>query len=404
MNPKILDLLAAGSLKADQAAPYFASARASMPIVECRDIPVMAVDKHWRLYINPDTITKLSPDEIGFVLLHELAHLLRDHAGRADELGIGPDTHKMWNIAADCEINWHTWPGLKFLDSGVLPKQFGWEDNLLAEDYYGKIRQDGDKGKPQPQQQQPGQPGDKGKPQPGGGSGSDGVERDWEQAEGEGDEPGLTPLEQASKRMEAAENLREHIAQGRGTAPGGWARWAGNVVKPVVPWGKQFRHAMCSGLSKCGLGQQTYRRVRQRGEMCLPRHHKRDPIIAIVCDTSGSMGSGEGSPMHRAISELIGICKHVGAVNVIWTDSDCHLQQNVRRVADLQATGGGGTDMRVGIKYANSLQNGKRPDLVVTVTDGITPWDMPTPKLPHIACIVGNAPGPKFGQTIHINN
>ena len=435
MPTKAQDTLAAAAIIMDKALPYFASARSAMPIIWSKEVPTMGVDKDWRCYVNPDTVEKFAPKAIAFILQHELKHLLRKHAARAVDMGINQDSHKAWNICTDVEINGDIPHGMEFpkvngKPFGLQAKQFGWPEAKLAEDYYGMMQgeaqsQDGNQsqqgqgeGQEQPgngsPQDQPGQ--GKGKPSPGkgkgqdkgdaepafGGSCADGQERPWELDGDDADNPGLTDLEKTAKLIETAEAIRE-ACKSRGSVPGEWERWAGSIIAPVVPWGRQLRHAACSGLSKCGIGQQTYRRIKENEDgVALPRHQRKDPVIAIVCDTSGSMGSGAGSPMQRALSEAIGICKHVGAVSIIWTDSACHLQTNVRRLSDVKAKGGGGTDMRCGIKFANELTNGKRPDIVITLTDGETPWDMPTPRIPHIACIIGNASGPAFGKIVRV--
>jgi predicted metal-dependent peptidase len=60
----------------------------------------------------------------------------------------------------------------------------------------------------------------------------------------------------------------------------------------------------------------------------------------------------------------------------------------VRRVSDVRLVGGGGTGMRVGIAAAESAY--PRPDIVVVLTDGYTPWpDRPT-RARLVAVIIGD--------------
>lgn len=66
-----------------------------------------AVDKYWRLYIDPALLVgddAWSVLDASGVLLHELGHLLRVHADRATALP-QPFSHPLWNLAADAEIN-----------------------------------------------------------------------------------------------------------------------------------------------------------------------------------------------------------------------------------------------------------------------------------------------------------
>ena len=48
-----------------------------------------AVDKAWRLYLDPALLVgpgRWQPTTAGAVLQHEVGHLIRDHAGRAEAL------------------------------------------------------------------------------------------------------------------------------------------------------------------------------------------------------------------------------------------------------------------------------------------------------------------------------
>lgn len=407
---KHTDLLAAGAMLADKAAPYFATARAAMPIVWDERVPVVGVDKHWRCYVNPKTISQFAPAEIGFILLHELAHLLREHASRAADINA---EHQRWNKAADLEINGHNWPGLQFPSCGLRPAQFNLPANLLAEDYYGRLanasqspQDKSGRGGSQSKSSkgQLGQGGaDKSNQPVSGGSCADGQQRAWEQGE-DSDEPGLQPLEQVAKRMECAAKLQEHVSKTRGNAPGDWERWANSILKPSVRWGNQLRHAIASGLSRCGLGNQTYRRVKEReGGILLPRHHKREPVVLVLVDTSGSMGTAEGSPWHKAVSEVIGIAKQVGRVDCIWWDTTPHHQRGIRAIADVKARGGGGTDPEPAIQLANTLRNGSRPDMVVILSDGECSWPATGPKYPTVSVILGTGSSPTWGKTIRVN-
>ena len=55
---------------------------------------------------------------------------------------------------------------------------------------------------------------------------------------------------------------------------------------------------------------------------------------------------------------------------------------------DVRLAGGGGTDMRVGIRAAH--QQRPRPDVIVVFTDGHTPWpDAPPPGSAMIAALLG---------------
>lgn len=237
----------------------------------------------------------------------------------------------------------------------------------------------------------------------GAGSASDGVSRPWELAPDNPDAPGLKGAEEAAARMAVAAAIREYEAtQGRGSIGGDWGLWAENTLSPVIPWTSKLRAVASSGLSKIGLGSQSYSRVRERNGVCLPRHVRRVPVVAIVADTSGSMGSGRNTPWHRALSECIGIAKAIGTVTVVWCDAAASIQRNVRNLSDVKPVGTGGTDMGVGIAAADALRGADRPDVIITLTDGDTSWPATPPKARHLAVIVKRGyQGPAWGETVY---
>ena len=373
---------------ADIAAPYFACARSSMITVFTDKVPTMAVDKHWRCYVNPTWTESLAPKEAGYVILHELAHLLRDHCGRAKVMSADPEK---WNMAADMEVNCTQWEGLSDPPGGILAKDFGMPEHLMVEQYYNRL----------PDKPPQGKGKGKGKGGHEGGSCADGVTRDYELPANDKSAPAMTDIEKKIMELKVAQAIQDHeAAKGRGTVPGSWSVWSGTILKPQVDWRKQFRYAVSAGLARIGLGHQTYRRTRIRNGICLPRHDRMDPVVCIVCDTSGSMS---GTPLQRAVSECVALGRQMGGINVVWTDTECHLQRRVRAGMELRMNQNGGTDMRQGIAFAEQLRNEDRPDVIVTITDGDTPWPDKAPRTPHIAVIVGSmAEGPSFGKTINV--
>ena len=100
--------------------------------------------------------------------------------------------------------------------------------------------------------------------------------------------------------------------------------------------------------------------------------------VAVVVDTSGSMGQSE---LDAALAEVKGVITAAGIgtqrLMVLACDAAVGATSRVRRVEDVQLVGGGGTDMRVGIAAAEASR--PHPDVIVVFTDGYTPWpDRPT--------------------------
>ncbi|EUA09605.1 hypothetical protein I553_3689 [Mycobacterium xenopi 4042] len=122
-------------------------------------------------------------------------------------------------------------------------------------------------------------------------------------------------------------------------------------------------------------------------------------------DTSGSMS---GADLTAALSETSGVLRSAGVagerVQVLTCDAASGQAQKVRRVADVVLTGGGGTDMRVGIAAAEALR--PRPEIVVVFTDGDTPWPSVPGKSKLVCVIVGSpenaARTPRFAVTVTV--
>jgi predicted metal-dependent peptidase len=75
------------------------------------------------------------------------------------------------------------------------------------------------------------------------------------------------------------------------------------------------------------------------------------------------------------------------ALTLLTVDAEVHGVQKVTRVEDIRLTGRGGTDMSVGIMAA--LETKPRPDIIVVLTDGYTPWPpqrLPVPVIAGLIC------------------
>jgi predicted metal-dependent peptidase len=107
------------------------------------------------------------------------------------------------------------------------------------------------------------------------------------------------------------------------------------------------------------------------------------------------MGRGPGSRLDVAINEAYGLAKMTGCVTFgMACDAAVHASTEVRSPADMMALarGGGGTDMRIGIKAAAEEKH--RPDVIVLITDAETPWptkaEMPK-RSRLVVCVVGRS-------------
>ncbi|MEU8616524.1 VWA-like domain-containing protein [Streptomyces sp. NPDC048623] len=375
--------LYAARLRAVRARPYLATALFALRVVESRRVPTMAVDRYWRCYASPGFVARTPVEELAGVWVHEVAHLIRDHHGRGDRLARregfdGPADRLRLNIAADCEINDDIYgDGLDEPEGVVTPALLNVPKDELMEDYVRRIRLES---------------------LPGGlhlwldcGSGADGLEREWDL--GPDDADGLSAQEQDAVRFRVAQALT-----GRpGSEPAGWRRWAEEAFQPTQPWRQLLGSAIRAAVGGSGSGDDhSYGRPSRRSVALpgtvLPSLRRRPPRVSVVIDTSGSVSDAE---LGSALLEVVAITRAVGGrrdlVRVVSCDVAARIAHPLCAAEGIPLIGGGGTDLRTGFRAA--LRTHPRPDVVVVLTDGQTPWPATAPPC---RTVVGLFPRPYY--------
>ncbi|MFI5721024.1 VWA-like domain-containing protein [Nocardia sp. NPDC051750] len=355
--------LFAARLHAARARPYLATALYALHIVESRRVPTMGVDRYWRCYVSPTFVDHTSVEELASVLVHEVSHLLRDHHGRSDRFArahdlTDPAERLRMNIAADAEINDDAFgDGLVEPEGAVLPATLGLSQGELMEDYLRQFRLG---------------PLTQNMAWLDCGSGADGLDRDWDLGPDGAD--GLTEQERDAVRFRVAQG----IAGRPGNAPAGWRRWAEEALHPPQPWRDLLGAAIRSAASAPGAGEDyTYGRPARRSAgvpgVVLPSLRRTPPRVSVIIDTSGSVSDAE---LGSALLEVAAISRAVGGrrdlVTVLSCDAAARIAQPLCRAEGIPLVGGGGTDLRTG--FAKALRARPRPDVLVVLTDGQTPW------------------------------
>jgi predicted metal-dependent peptidase len=359
--------LAAARVWASSRMPYLASAIFACEALPDPDSGTIAVDMGWRLHADPEVVASTEVEELGRLIIHLTGHLIRDHAGRAQRLGVQADNQRgHWNRAGDAELNDdlqvnHCLPAL----APDLPADLDCEDGKLAEHYYER--------------------GSIGRRRWDCGSGADGCRRD-------GERPGGINRQQGELiRLSVAAEMQRVEAQQPGTIPGGWLRWAESVLPSKVDWRKVLAAEIRSAVAAvAGKVDYSYRRPSRRAhlmpDVVLPRLERPVPDVVIVLDTSGSM---HDQLLARALAEVEGVLSRAGLrgqrVRVLAVDTDVQAISKVSKASQVVLGGGGGTDMGSGIEAAAALR--PRPSIAIVLTDGFTPWPPAPPK--NLRVIVG---------------
>lgn len=400
-DPKLAEALEVARLVCRKLAPaYFRPGILAVSFVQSDLVPTFGIDDKWRVYVSPAFAATLSPQEIAAVILHEVLHPTFRHGPRAKR--VGATDHATWNKGADLEINPKIPAGRLPLPKGALfPHMFGLPDNLTAEQYYAALRQQSPQSnKGDGKQGSAAEGGD-----PSEGSGASGKPGAWEAeadvAAAEGKAPkGVSQTRAAALRGQIAREMKATEARSRGSVPAAWLRWADEVLMPPrIPWELALGGHLQQGvLSRVGA-HSSYARPSRRmapGGMVLPVHRTPRPKIAIVGDTSGSM---RASDIAKILGTVRDACLTVGRVWAVACDSHAGSAVEVSSVEDLRKhlTGGGGTDMRIGIRAALQIQ----PDIVCVVTDGDTPWPHTAPEVPVVIVRTrGHGVTPSWAKTV----
>jgi len=351
---------AAARLWATARMPYLASALFALTVQDAPGSHTIAVDTRWHLHADPDHVDQLGVEDLGKLLVHLSGHLLRDHAERAGNAGVEElESREQWNRAGDAELNDDlAGDGWVPVVAPTLPADLGCVDGQLAEHYFHQ--------------------GESGPRLWDCGSGCDNQPRPWDHQDGIGQEQGQL------LRLGVAADVHRHAAMHPGTVPGGWMRWAQEMLPSRIDWRRvlaaEIRRSVAS---VAGNVDYTYRRPSRRQQsvprVVLPAMHRPVPNVAIVCDTSGSMHE---LLLARALAEVEGILSRAGLrqtqVRVLAVDTNVHAVTRVSRATQVELAGGGGTDMGAGIVAATALR--PRPSVIIVLTDGFTPWPTTAPK------------------------
>ncbi|MEU9942171.1 vWA domain-containing protein [Streptomyces lavendulae] len=363
-----LEKLFAARLCAVRARPYLATALFALHVVESQRVPTMAVDRHWRCYASPGFVERTPVEELAAVWVHEVSHLLRDHHGRCDRLAreggqAGPAERLRMNIAADCEINDDAFgDGLVTPGGAVTPETLGLSPGELMEDYLRRFSLGA---------------GTLHLTWLDCGSGADGLDREWDL--GPDGAHGLSEQEKDAVRFRVAQGIT-----GRpGRASRAWRRWADEAFHPAQPWRELLGAALRSAVAGSGAGEDyTYGRPSRRSAgvpgAVLPSLRRRPPRVSVIIDTSASVSDAE---LGSALLEVTAISRAVGGrrdlVTVLACDAAARVAEPLSRAEGFALLGGGGTDLRAG--FARALRTSPRPDVIVVLTDGQTPWPADPP-------------------------
>lgn len=386
-----------------------------------------------RLYMNRGFVSRLTFDELLFVVAHEVLHVVYDHLSRRQ--GRDPE---YYNMAADYVINYTlvknkigTMPPV-----GLFKEEYN--DEMTSEQIYdllmknqvtiempldqhldgagGASGQDDDDGEGQGDDDGDGDDDDgdgEGGSQPGGkkkGKGKGGTIK--VRVNGNGDGPPILTKEeldeirsevlartiQAAQAAEAQENA--------GCIPAGVKRMIAELTEPKMDW-RTMLDCHVRSQQKCDFTFQRLSRVELGGGFIFPAEDDDVMVEAdVVIDTSGSMST---EMLREICSEIKGIMTSFQDFKLRLCSFDTQLYdygkvftpQNIDEIDEYVPKGGGGTDLSC---YWNKLrEEGRIPERVVVFTDGYLygGWGQPDYAETLWVFYGGNREKAPYGQTVY---
>jgi predicted metal-dependent peptidase len=359
--------------------PYLSTVIFSLKLVPTDELPTLAVDDGWRMYYNPTFVLEHAAEVLATMVLHEALHCINKHGERFSSLSQPPETHNLWNLAGDANIN-------QVIDDSKMPwgefspiryenlSRYSVKESMTTETaFFSMIKYF------EENPQKPKYVSDCGSVQ-------GGHNRDYEITKGNLDNPAIKKDQQDVIRDRVAHDiLKQAKEKDIGSLPGALLRWAQDRLQPQINWREALASAVRSSLAT-SIGRRDYvftRPSRRQDamkkfgfEVVLPAMRKPSPPpIAVVIDTSGSISNKE---VDEFLAEVSGIARANGVaqgLTIITCDAEVSGIRKLRsrsEISELELKGGGGTDLRVGIAAAIALR--PIPKVIIVITDGYTPW------------------------------
>ena len=328
--------------------PFWGYLLLQMRLVPAPDLPACAATDTLRhIWFNPELTRKLDIRELGFVLVHEVCHLVLASASRRN----GRELFK-WNMATDYAINalvsgipapgtpgWREERMYRMPQGGLFrPKYRNWAAEFIYEDLCRKELKTG--------------PVEIAVVLPGAdGTGKKGLSLPSVSDHRGGIDIHL-PFELDADQREilreriqsAVENFRANAR--RGDLPADLLRSAGLLEPPKIPWQRVLHHYVDTILNGDDYSLAHPNKRYLVHDLIVPGHYSEAVgRLVVALDTSGSMGEKE---IREAAGEIRGMIPNAQDVTLIVADSKVHQVVPLDRLDEVLKSGrfkgGGGTD------------------------------------------------------------
>ena len=382
-------------------------------------LPVVAADPAWcattatdarAFYYNRDYIGALNLEQTQFVLAHEALHCALSHFARRQHR-----VKRRWDLACDYAVN----PLL--VSDGLTPPPgvvlFDCYDGLTAEEIYPCIQENDDQ---EPLDQHLYDEGDSGRNDGSdkGGSGDDNRGRKSSEPESrdrDGDTASEAKRDGAAMPAPLSEGERETMsvqwrqrlagaaqqAMQSGKLTASMARLVDHLLQPQLPW----RMMLARYMSASARDDYSFMRPsRREGAALLPSLRSSQVELAIVLDTSGSIGDTEMREFLAEVDALKGQLRArvtlIGCDDRLSEDGPWRYEPWEELKLPGTLAGGGGTSFIPPFDWLK--RQDRQPDLVLYFTDADGEFPQDAPFFPVIWLVKGKAPVP-WGQRVQLN-
>lgn len=362
-------------------APFFGNLATRMKLIDATKWCKTAATDGRNFYYNREFIKALTPDELLFLIGHEVLHCVYDHLGRK-----GSRDHKLWNMANDYIVNYT----LVKEKLGSMPKMGlysdKYTDEMTSEEVYRLLEQNSTQIKMTLDEhlELDGSDGS------GDGEGNGGQTITVTVHGDENGPPKLTEDDKNKIRNEIkAAVINAAQAVGAGSVPAGVKRLIEDFTNPIMDWRTLLEMHIQSSIKDDYTFQQPSKRswgLNGSIRCIFPGQKFKDSVDVAVCiDTSGSMTD---EMLRDFLSEVKGIMETFDDFKLtLWTfdtrvyNPQVFTMNNIDEIMNYDPQGGGGTMFEcnwefmknpasAGFADVEGIEDSIEPKKFVMFTDG----------------------------------
>lgn len=386
----VVDAIVAARVSLLFNAPFFGNLATRMQIVDASKWCKTAAVDGRHLFYNREFIKALTPEELLFLIGHEVLHCVYDHLGRK-----GDKDHQLWNIANDYIVNATLVDQKlgKMPQGGLLDNRF--TKDMTSEEVYRLLEEDVKNGKTgckslQTLDQHLALDGSDGEgDKDGEGMRSDKGGRDPNGNPDPGKETGVDyskapPVyneeDMAKIRNEVRAALINAVQSNTGNIPAGVLRMVEEMTDPTINWKDLLTECIQSTFKEDYSFQQPSKRSWSTGlaggsepRVILPSQKQGKTIdICVSLDTSGSISDSIFasflSEVHGIIEQYEDFRLHVWCIDAAIYNPMVFTPENLDDLAAYKPMGGGGNDFPLNWTYMR--ENEIEPEMFVVFSDG----------------------------------